>query len=103
MGGLGVLMVVPLPAEGRLVAAALEAATTAYRARHGAELPAAQLVTRQTEFGPALVVLGALPGEVRFVCPVCRRASCHPDDGRYGFCGNCRDFTGEPCPQMGRL
>ena len=29
-----------------------------------------------------------------FTCPVCWRTSYHPDDEKYGYCGNCHDYTG---------
>ena len=29
-----------------------------------------------------------------YTCPVCWRTSYHPDDEKYSYCGNCRDFTG---------
>lgn len=31
-----------------------------------------------------------------FTCPACKATSHHPDDLRYGYCGRCKDFTGEP-------
>lgn len=29
-----------------------------------------------------------------FTCPVCWRTSYHPEDEKWGYCGNCHDFTG---------
>jgi hypothetical protein len=30
-----------------------------------------------------------------FICPDCQRESHHPDDEKYGYCGNCHRFTGD--------
>lgn len=35
-------------------------------------------------------------GPLPFTCPRCRRASRHPDDKRYGYCGHCHAYTGAP-------
>jgi hypothetical protein len=29
-----------------------------------------------------------------FTCPVCLMTSHNPNDERYGYCGNCHDYTG---------
>lgn len=31
-----------------------------------------------------------------FTCPRCSRTSHHPADERFGYCGNCHDFTASP-------
>lgn len=31
-----------------------------------------------------------------FTCPRCHRASHHPMDLRYGWCGACNDYTATP-------
>lgn len=33
-----------------------------------------------------------------FTCPRCTRTSHHPKDKRYGYCGQCHDYTGVPTP-----
>ena len=30
-----------------------------------------------------------------FICPKCKATSYHPEDERYGYCGNCHEFTGD--------
>lgn len=35
-------------------------------------------------------------GTPSFTCPACGATSYHPMDVRYGYCGRCHDFTGEP-------
>jgi hypothetical protein len=35
-------------------------------------------------------------GPLPFTCPRCHRTSHHPDDKRYGYCGACHAYTGEP-------
>lgn len=35
-------------------------------------------------------------GPLPFTCPRCQRTSHHPDDKRYGYCGACHAYTGEP-------
>ena len=37
-------------------------------------------------------------GPLPFTCPRCRKTSRHPDDKRYGYCGNCHAYTGAPTP-----
>lgn len=37
-----------------------------------------------------------------FVCPRCGRSSANPNDEREGYCGACRDWTGEPAGGSGR-
>ncbi len=32
--------------------------------------------------------------QASFTCPRCRMTSHHPDDLKYGYCGNCHAFTG---------
>ena len=34
--------------------------------------------------------------EATFTCPECGAVSHHPDDARFGYCGRCHAFTGEP-------
>lgn len=35
-------------------------------------------------------------GPLPFTCPRCRKTSHHPEDKRYGYCGACHAYTGEP-------
>ncbi|HKX69896.1 MAG TPA: hypothetical protein VJM75_01655 [Acidimicrobiales bacterium] len=35
-------------------------------------------------------------GPLPFTCPRCGRASHHPLDRKYGYCGACNDYTGAP-------
>lgn len=39
---------------------------------------------------------GEAPQEPSFTCPACGAVSHHPMDVRYGYCGRCHDFTGDP-------
>jgi ribosomal protein S27AE len=47
----------------------------------------------------ALRLLFAAPAEKErascptFTCPVCGMVSHNPNDLRYGYCGNCHDYT----------
>lgn len=55
----------------------------------------------QADGSPALLCYGWATRAARarlgsFTCPRCGRTSHHPDDARYGYCGACHDFTGEP-------
>jgi hypothetical protein len=46
------------------------------------------------------VLFSAAPSEPptppAFVCPSCGARSWHPEDGRQGWCGHCKAFTGRP-------
>jgi hypothetical protein len=33
-----------------------------------------------------------------FTCPICGRASWHPQDAEHGWCGNCHGYTTETPP-----
>lgn len=30
-----------------------------------------------------------------FTCPRCGRTSYHPQDAKWGYCGNCHSYTGD--------
>lgn len=38
-----------------------------------------------------------------FTCPRCGRSSHHPQDLEYGWCGACKEFTGEEATRLGLL
>jgi ribosomal protein L37E len=36
------------------------------------------------------------PSQPHFTCPVCGMTSYNANDIKFGYCGNCHDYTGAP-------
>lgn len=41
-------------------------------------------------------ILDKLAEPTTFTCPRCTKTSYNPNDAKYGYCGNCNDYTGRP-------